>query len=72
MHNKKLQGASWVAVRRSVIWYFLMPSLSFTEGSVNNITTKEMEVNSFLAALKGTNAQNMKARASSRESVFPF
>ena len=33
------------------IWSFLMPSLSFTEVSVNNITTKEMEVKGFLAAL---------------------
>ena len=51
---------------------FLMPSLSFTEASVNNITTKEMEVKGFLAALKDTSAQNMKARASLGESVLPF
>ena len=28
-----------------------MPSLSFREASVNNMTTKEMEVKGFLAAL---------------------
>ena len=49
-----------------------MPSLSFTEASVNNITTKEMEVKGFLAALKDTSVQNMKARDSSVESVLPF
>ena len=70
--KKKLQGASWVAVQRGVKLVFLMPSLSFTEGSVNSITTKEMEVKSFLAILKDTSTQNMKARDSLGESVLPF
>ena len=37
---------------------FLMPLLSFTESSVNNITTTEMGVKGSLAALKDTSAQN--------------
>ena len=65
-----LQGALWVAVRRG--GSFLMPSLSFTEASVNSITTNKMEVNGFLAASKDMNAQNVKPRASSGESVLPF
>ena len=49
-----------------------MSSLSFTVASVNNITIKEMEVKGFLAALKDTSAQNMKAEVSFGEIVLPF
>ena len=50
---------------RGRIWSFLVPSLSFTEVSANNITTKEREVKSFLGAFKDMRAQNMKAGTSS-------
>ena len=52
---------------------FLMPSFSFTDASVNYITTIESKRGkSFLVALKGIGAQNMKARASSGDCVLPF
>ena len=51
---------------------FFMPSLSFTEASVNNITTKEMKVNEFLAALKDRRSKKVKAKASSWESVCSY